>query len=202
MRINSRKIQKILGRIWTAPKRLFETFCTQEAPRCTGMNGTLITFIWFRKSNKDFSYTIFPVKKINVGIFFKIMRKSLFNYSFYSHLEIGNFRVWQPLSHTGYNKPRSRKSCVEGEVASRWDLPGEFKWTIQLQGSSATWMNVLNGRGFETILISHMLLLLPPLSPKILDTHYLIIIGLIWCMRSWRILRGTKFGNWLTFPRV
>jgi hypothetical protein len=27
------------------------------------MNATLITFIWFRKSNKDFSYTIFPVKK-------------------------------------------------------------------------------------------------------------------------------------------
>jgi hypothetical protein len=42
---------------------------------------------------KDFSYTIFPVKKINVGKNFKIMRKSLFNYSFYSHPEIGNFRV-------------------------------------------------------------------------------------------------------------
>jgi hypothetical protein len=42
---------------------------------------------------KDFSYTIFPVKKINVGKIFKIMRKSLFNYSFYSHPEIGNFRV-------------------------------------------------------------------------------------------------------------
>jgi hypothetical protein len=27
--------------------------------------------------------------------FFKIMRKLLFNYSFYSHPEIGNFRVWQ-----------------------------------------------------------------------------------------------------------
>jgi hypothetical protein len=24
------KIWKILGRIWTAPKRIFETFCTQE----------------------------------------------------------------------------------------------------------------------------------------------------------------------------
>jgi hypothetical protein len=45
------------------------------------------------KSNKDFSYTIFPVKKINVGIFFKFMRKLLFNYFLYSHPEIGNFRV-------------------------------------------------------------------------------------------------------------
>jgi hypothetical protein len=42
---------------------------------------------------KDFSYTIFPVEKINVEKNFKIMRKSLFNYSFYSHPEIGNFRV-------------------------------------------------------------------------------------------------------------
>jgi hypothetical protein len=29
MRINSRKIQKILGRVWTAPKRIFETFYTK-----------------------------------------------------------------------------------------------------------------------------------------------------------------------------
>jgi hypothetical protein len=44
---------------------------------------------------KDFSYTIFPVKKHKCGKIFKIMRKLLFNYSFYSHPEIGNFRVWQ-----------------------------------------------------------------------------------------------------------
>jgi hypothetical protein len=43
---------------------------------------------------KDFSYTIFPVKKKNkCWKNFKIMRKSLFNYSFYSHPGIGNFRV-------------------------------------------------------------------------------------------------------------
>jgi hypothetical protein len=33
-------------------------------------------------------------------------------------------------------------------------------------------MNVLHGRGFGTILISLMLHLLPPVSPKTLDTHY------------------------------
>jgi hypothetical protein len=43
MRINSRKIRKILGRFWTTPKRSFETFCTQEAPRCIGMNATHTT---------------------------------------------------------------------------------------------------------------------------------------------------------------
>jgi hypothetical protein len=42
---------------------------------------------------KDFSYTIFPVKKNKCWKNFKIMRKLLFNYSLYSHPEIGNFRV-------------------------------------------------------------------------------------------------------------
>jgi hypothetical protein len=54
---------------------------------------TLNLLFNLENQTKDFSYTIFPVKKINVGKNFKIMRKSLFNYSFYSHPEIGNFRV-------------------------------------------------------------------------------------------------------------
>jgi hypothetical protein len=70
MRINSRKFQKILGRVWTAPKRIFETFSTHEAPRCIGMNATLNFVLTSEKQTRDFSYTIFPVKKINVGIFF------------------------------------------------------------------------------------------------------------------------------------
>jgi hypothetical protein len=94
MRINSRKIQKILGRIWTAPKCIFETSSTQEAPRCIGMNATLTTFYLLKKIKQGFfSYTIFPVKKNKCWKIFKIMRKLLFNYSLYSHPEIGNFRV-------------------------------------------------------------------------------------------------------------
>jgi hypothetical protein len=38
-----------------------------------------------------FSYTRFPVNKINVEKTFKIMRKLLFIYSFYSHPKIGKF---------------------------------------------------------------------------------------------------------------
>jgi hypothetical protein len=72
MRINSRKIRKILERVWTTPKRIFETFSTQETPRCMGMNATQINFILFRKTNKDFSYIIFPVKKINVRKILKL----------------------------------------------------------------------------------------------------------------------------------
>jgi hypothetical protein len=63
IRINTRKIWKILGKIWTAPKRIFETFCAQEALRCIGMNATHIHLFNFRKTNKGFPYTIFPVKK-------------------------------------------------------------------------------------------------------------------------------------------
>jgi hypothetical protein len=92
MRINSRKVRKILRRIWTAPKRIFETFCTQEAPRCIGMNATLTSLFNLENRINDFSYTIFPVKKVNVASF-KIMIKLLFNYSLYSLPEIGNFRV-------------------------------------------------------------------------------------------------------------
>jgi hypothetical protein len=76
MRKNSRKIWKILGRVWTAPKRIFfKTFSTQEAPRCIGMNATLNHLFNFRKTNKGLSYTILPVKKINVVKVLKIYEK-------------------------------------------------------------------------------------------------------------------------------
>jgi hypothetical protein len=54
MRINSRKTQKILGRIWTPPKRIFETLSTQEAPRCISMNATLTTFYLLKKIKQGF----------------------------------------------------------------------------------------------------------------------------------------------------
>jgi hypothetical protein len=94
MRINPRKIQKILRKIWTAPKRIFETLSTQEAPRCIGMNATHIT-IYFNLENQIMDFFLFyiPCKENKCRKNFKIMRKLLFNYSFYSHPEIGNFRV-------------------------------------------------------------------------------------------------------------
>jgi hypothetical protein len=55
MRINSRKISKILGRIWTAPKRIFETFSTQEAPRCISINATLTTFYFDSENQEGFA---------------------------------------------------------------------------------------------------------------------------------------------------
>jgi hypothetical protein len=93
MRINSRKIRKILGRIWTAPKRIFETFLHSRTTMMHRHECNTQLFICLRKSNKDFSYTTFPVKKNKCWKNFKIMRKMLFNYSLYSHPEIENFRV-------------------------------------------------------------------------------------------------------------
>jgi hypothetical protein len=94
MRINSRKIWKNLRRIWTAPKRIFETFCTQEAPRCIGMNATHKTIYLISEKQPRFSLYYIPCKENKCWkIFKKMMRKFLFNYSFYSRPEIGNFRV-------------------------------------------------------------------------------------------------------------
>jgi hypothetical protein len=73
MRINSRKIRKILGRVRTAPKRIFETFCTQEAPRCIGMDATFATFYLIQKIKQGFFlYYISCKEKINVGKVLKL----------------------------------------------------------------------------------------------------------------------------------
>jgi hypothetical protein len=93
MRINFRKIRKILGRVWTAPKRIFQTFITQEAPRCNGMSATLTTFYLLKKIKQGFFLYYISCKENKCWKNFKIMRKLLFNSSFYSHPEIGNFRV-------------------------------------------------------------------------------------------------------------
>jgi hypothetical protein len=93
MRINSRKTRKILRRVRTAPKRIFETLSTQEAPRCIGMNATLTTFYLLKKIKQEFFLYYISCKENKCWKNFKIMRKLLFNYSLYSHPEIGNFRV-------------------------------------------------------------------------------------------------------------
>jgi hypothetical protein len=93
MRIHSRKIQKIPRRVWTTPKRIFETFSTQEAPRCIGMNATLTTFYLIQKIKQGFFLYYISCKENKCWKNFKIMRKWLFNYYIYSHPEIGNFRV-------------------------------------------------------------------------------------------------------------
>jgi hypothetical protein len=54
MRINPRKIWKILRRVRIASKRIFETLSTQEATRCIGMNATLTTFYLLKKIKQGF----------------------------------------------------------------------------------------------------------------------------------------------------
>jgi hypothetical protein len=67
MRINSRKIRKILERVRTAPKRILKSFGTHEPLDASAwMQHSLNHLFNFRKTNKGFPYTIFPLKKINV----------------------------------------------------------------------------------------------------------------------------------------
>jgi hypothetical protein len=51
------------------------------------------TIFYLENQTMTFSYTRFPVNKINVEKKFKIMRKLLFNYSFYSHPKIEKFQA-------------------------------------------------------------------------------------------------------------
>jgi hypothetical protein len=76
--MNCRKVRKNSRKDLTAPKRIFETFCTQEAPRCIGMNATLTTLYLIHKIKQGFSYTIFYVKKINVGKVLKLLENCCF----------------------------------------------------------------------------------------------------------------------------
>jgi hypothetical protein len=73
MIIISRKVWKILGRIWTAPKRILKAFCTHEKTKMHRHECNTRNFLFnLENQTMDFSYTIFPVKKINVGKFLKL----------------------------------------------------------------------------------------------------------------------------------
>jgi hypothetical protein len=54
-------------------------------------NTHITIYLIYKNQPIVFSYTIFPVKNKCLKIY-KFMGKSLFNYSFYSHPEIGKFQ--------------------------------------------------------------------------------------------------------------
>jgi hypothetical protein len=72
MRTNSKKVRKILGRIGQHLNTFLKPFALKKHWEASAWVQHSQLFIWFRKSNKDFSYTIFPVKKINVGKILKL----------------------------------------------------------------------------------------------------------------------------------
>jgi hypothetical protein len=78
------------GRFLEEPKRCLNSILNILHSRSTRMHRHECNTHWTNLFNLEnqtmtFSYTRFPVNKINVEINFKIMRKSLFSYSFYSH---------------------------------------------------------------------------------------------------------------------
>jgi hypothetical protein len=62
-------------------------------------------FIWFRKSNKDFSYTIFPVKKLNVGKVLKLWENCYLIFFLFTSWN------WKFQSVTTRRVPVPRTSC-------------------------------------------------------------------------------------------
>jgi hypothetical protein len=68
-------------------------------------------FFYSENQTMTFSYTRFHVNKINVEKISKIMRKLLFNYSFYSHPQIGKFQGGTRIGKALY-KRGSRWMCA------------------------------------------------------------------------------------------
>jgi hypothetical protein len=134
MRINSRKIRKILEKVWTAPKRIVKPLHSRstEMQRHECNNSQLC----FNSENqtKDFSYAIFSVKKNKYWKNFRIIRKLLFNYSFYSRPQIGNFGSVTrrlPCSRRAPSPTPRRTSSKTGEAATAADADSapRFPWT-------------------------------------------------------------------------
>jgi hypothetical protein len=79
MRTNSIKVRKILGRIGQHLNAFLKPFALEKHQYASAWMQHSQPFIWFRKSNKAFSYTIFPVKKINVGKVLKLWENHYLN---------------------------------------------------------------------------------------------------------------------------
>jgi hypothetical protein len=136
MRINSRKIRKILGRVWTASKRIFETFCTQEPLDASAWMQHSQLLFNLENQTKDFSYTIFPVKKINVGKILKLWEnRYLIILSIHIlKLEISGCDKSTPLKRNLVPRFEERRSKEEGDKHEHCDRRRQavilFCWSV------------------------------------------------------------------------
>jgi hypothetical protein len=93
------------------------------------------------------------------------------------------------------------EAVVEGEVASRQEPPRR----VQVDHPASRIIGDMNERTTQSRVRNNSHFahasFVATLCPKTLDTHYLIIIGLIRCMRSWKTLRGIWFESSLTLPQ-
>jgi hypothetical protein len=90
---------------------------------------------------------------------------------------------------------QAREAEVEGEVVSRREAPQRIQEVHPLYSIIGDIDECTTRSRSRNSLISLMLHLLPPLSPRTLDTLYLMQTGSILCMMSCKILRGTKCGS-------
>jgi hypothetical protein len=90
---------------------------------------------------------------------------------------------------------QTREAEVEGEVVSRREAPRRIQEVHPLSKIIGDIDERTTRSRSRNPLISLMLHLLPPLSPRTLETLYLMQTGSILCMRSWKTLRGTRCGS-------
>jgi hypothetical protein len=88
------------------------------------------------------------------------------------------------------------EAAVEGEATSSREAPQHIqrRHPPQQMIGSFTSESLALGHNPFLILLTQLLLLL--LSPEILDMLYLILTGLMLCMRSLKILKEIRFGFW------
>jgi hypothetical protein len=145
MRINFRKIRKFSEGFGQHLNAFLKPLALKKHQDVSAWMQHLQLCFNSENQTKDFSYTIFPVKKNKCWKIFEIMRKLLFNYSFYSHPEIGNFKVWQPhpsglfqpiqrplQADTEHVEVLIRSRDLESFRDSHMDL--RVKWPIQVCG--------------------------------------------------------------------
>jgi hypothetical protein len=84
---------------------------------------------------------------------------------------------------------------VEGQVASRREPPRR----VQVDHPASRIIGDMNERTTRSRVRNNChfahAVFVATFEPKDIGTHYLITIGLIRCMRSWRTLRGIRFGS-------
>jgi hypothetical protein len=97
------------------------------------------------------------------------------------------------------NKDQGEAS-VEGEVASRRETPRRVQVDLPgLRIISDMIEHTTRSRVWNNSHFAHTAFV-ATFEPKDIGHALSDHNGLIGCMRSWRTLKGTKFGNWLTLP--
>jgi hypothetical protein len=140
MRINSRKIRKIFGRVWQHINAFLKPFALRKLLDASAWMQHSRLFIWFGKPNKGFFHTIFPVKKINVGEVLKLWENC---YLIVHSIHILNFEISgcdksTPLKRNPVPRFKERRNKEKGDKQEycHWGRYAIFHCSSPCVGSS------------------------------------------------------------------